>query len=196
MTTKGSKIKGWIKLEDYKKINFPDDCPFTGLKVNAYREYTVEDSSFLWRILGLLRWAQYITIQIPFHENGISQLKKIRNKAILKGLLIGFLIAVLTIILVAIISSITFYAYGRAELKTVGFFLTVIGGSIAGFSLFLGPLLMYYRAYNRSYPLYFKKKGGNIWVKVRNSDYRKKFIAINELNIIEDTAGNDAILDD
>jgi hypothetical protein len=196
MTTQGSHIKGWIKLADWKKVNFPDKCPFTGLKADTTEEYMIYNTSLFWKIMGILRWGQYILLNVPFHENGIRQLKKIRNKAIIKGFLIGLVVCIVSLILTATIMSITFYNFGRDELKSISLFLIPIGGSIAGFSLFLGPLLMYYRQYKRVYPLYFEKKGKNLWVKIRNNDYRRDFYLINELNVIADKNENDAILDD
>lgn len=196
MTTKGSKIKGWIKLEDYKKVNFPDKCPFTGLKADTTNEYMIYNTSFLWKIMGVLRWGQYILLDVPFHENGISQLKKIRNKAILKGFWIGLLVCVISLILTTSIMAVTFYSFGRDELKSISFLLIPIGGAIAGFSLFLGPILMYNREYKRSYPLYFDKKGKNLLVKIRNNEYRNEFFLINELNIIENKSENAEILND
>ncbi len=184
-----SKVKNWIKLEDWQKVNFPQVCPFTGLKPDTNKEYYIENTSVLWILLRLLRLTQYITIEVPFNLAGTNEIKKRRNKAILKGLTIGFAIAILALI-------IGVYLAVEAKSKQGYNLAIMISGCTFVASLVLGPVILATKEHNQSSPLYFKKKGKSLWISARNSDYRKKFILLNELNIMEATSTSDEILDD
>lgn len=67
-----AKPKGWIKVNDWRHVQFPDVCPFSGLKVDTTRVYVVENTSVFWIFMRLLRWGQYIKIDAPFNETGLK----------------------------------------------------------------------------------------------------------------------------
>jgi hypothetical protein len=189
MNTNVPKIKGWIKLADWKKVNYPTKCPYSGLKVDSSKEFIVYDTSILWNLLVILRVAQYITLTVPFHENGIRELRKRRVKAFFVGLGYGSIVAI-----IALVIGVYFAVEAESEIvERIG----IMGGGI-GFvaSLIIGPLIMLRKEDNKTCPLYFKKKGKKLWVKIRNNDYRNQFILLNELSIIEDKSENSEILDD
>ena len=174
----------WIKLNDWKKVHFPDVCPFSGLKATEKKEYTVFNSSVLWRIMWLLRLSQYIELNVPFSKQGIQEMKKQRRKAIIKGLLIGLIIAIVGLIIGVYIS-----VEAESELgKRLG---TIIGGCTFVFSLILGPFILDYRLQKRTSPLDFQKKDKHLWVKIRNEHYRKSFLILNDFMIIPNTTAQD-----
>jgi hypothetical protein len=176
MKTDASKIKGWIKLTDWKIVNYPTKCPYSGLKADTTKEFIVYDTSTLWNILVILRIAQYITLIVPFHENGIKELRKRRFKAFLKGLGYGAIVAIIALIL-----GVYFAVEAQSEIiERIG----IMGGGI-GFvaSLVIGPMIMLRKEDNKTCPLYFKKKGKKLWIKIRNENYRDQFIQLNELMV-------------
>jgi hypothetical protein len=171
----------WLKLNDWRKVHFPEVCPYTGLQPDTHREFVVDDSSWLWRGINVfLRFGQYITLQVPYHTNGIKELKKLRFKAVLKGLLIGLGVALL------------FMVGGVAlavEYRTDAFMnrMGIMGGGI-GFlvSLIAFPVWLDYRVRLSMDALRMRKKQSQLWVKIKNSDYRKKFIILNDFMLIPD----------
>lgn len=182
-------IRGWIKLGDGQRVNFPEICPFSGLKANTYKEYVVTNTSLLWILLRFVQIGQYMTIPVPFHENGVRELRKRRNKAILIGLGVGFIVAILAMVL-------SVYLMVESDSRRGYDLAMIIGGISFVGSLILGPVLFLYQEHRKSAPLYFRKKGKQLWVKVRNRDYRKMFFAINELNVVEDSGRNEDVIDD
>lgn len=179
----------WIKLNDWKKVHFPDVCPFSGLKATETKNYWVFNSSILWRIMWILRIGQYIELDVPFSTEGLLEMKSQRRKAIIKGLLIGLIIAIAGLIIGVYIS-----VEAESELgKRLG---TMIGGCTFVFSLILGPFILDYRLQKRSSPLEFQKKDKQLWVKIRNEHYRKTFLALNDfMQVPKSKAQENDILD-
>lgn len=143
----------WIKLNDWQKVQFPEVCPFSGLEPDTTKEYYIDDSSWLWKIIGVvLQFGQVITLPVPFHTNGIKNWRKLRTKAILRGLLIGFGGA-----LVLMFAGVFFAVEFRADkmLNRLG----IMGGGI-GFvaSMIAFPIWMDYRLQQKSAPLIMRKK--------------------------------------
>lgn len=138
------------------------------------------------RILQLL---QYIVINVPFSNEGIKEMKRQRRKAILKGLLIGAVFAIIGFVLGVYISV-------EATSKQVKDLGTILGGCSFVFSLILGPFIFDYQLQKRTSPIDFKKKDRELWVMIRNEDYKKRFLILNDFMRIPDSNfENDEILD-
>ena len=171
----------WIRLNNWKKVQFTDVCSFSGLPTGTCKEYTFFNTSLIWRILGVLQWGQYIDLNVPFSQEGLDQIKKLRKKAIIKGLLIGSVFSILGFIIGVYISV-------EAETKFIKNLGIIIGGCTFLFSLILVPVVALYILHLKTSPLYFRKKNKELWVKIRNNDYRKKFNILNDFMMI--SSGN------
>jgi hypothetical protein len=172
----------WTKITDYLAVQFPELCPFSGLKADAVKSYEVTDTSPLWVVMRFLRWYQSITIPVPFSEIGLLEMKKQRRKAALRGLLIGSVIAI-----AGVVGGITMAV--NAPTKPGYDTWIMVFGLVFVFSLILTPVLLVYRYHLKSGPLYFRKKGQQLWVKIRNDDYRKKFRIANLDSILSEDNG-------
>lgn len=170
----------WIKLSDWRKVHFPEVCPYSGLEPDRVKEYYVDDSSFLWRIINVVaRFGQYITLEVPFHSNGIKEWRKRRIKAILKGVLIGFLLG-----LVFIFGGIAFMVEVGREAVLEYRLGMMIGGIGFVACLILFPVWFDYKVQQAAAPVRMRKKRDQLWVKITNSDYRKKFLVLNDFMVI------------
>lgn len=179
----------WIKLNDWKKVHFPTVCPFSGLEATEKKDYYVYNSSILWMVMRILQLLQYIVLYVPFSKEGLKEMKKQRIKAILKGLLIGSVFAIAGFV-------IGVYVAVEGDTKQIKDLGIMIGGCTFVFSLILGPFIVDYRLQQRISPLEFQKKGQELWVKIRNEEYKKRFLILNDfMLILKTTEQDDQILD-
>jgi len=183
-----ARLKGWIKLQDSKRVVFPNECPYSGLKADTVKEYVVENTSAFWIFMRILRVGQYITLQVPFNDTGLKRLKKVRRKAMWVGLLMGAILAI-----GALFGSVAFMV--EADTKRARDIFMMIGGITFVFALILGPALWLWREHLNSGPLYFRKNGKQLWVKIRNANYKEQFLILNEHNLKEDNSSEEDILD-
>ena len=138
------------------------------------------------RILRLLR---YIVLYVPFSKEGLKEMKKQRIKAILKGLLTGSVFAIAGLV-------IGVYVAVEGDTKQIKDLGIIIGGCTFVFSLILGPVILDYRLQRRISPLEFQKKGQELWVKIRNEEYKKRFLILNDfMEIRKTTEQDEQILD-
>lgn len=179
----------WIKLNDWKKVHFPEVCPFSGLKAEETKDYYVYNTSVLWIVMRILQLLQYIVLPVPFSKEGLQEMKKQRRKAILKGLLIGSIFAIAGLVIGVYFSVEAATKQGR-DLRIM------IGGCTFAFSLILGPFILDYTLQRRISPLEFQKKDHELWVKIRNEDYKKRFLILNDFMLIsKNSEQDDQILD-
>jgi uncharacterized protein YacL len=183
------KTSTWIKLNNWKDVKFPEICPFSGLKTDTTKDYYVYNTSILWHVMRILQLLQYIVLPVPFSHEGLKEMKRQRTKAILKGLLIGAVFAIVGLVIGVYISV-------EAPTKQVKDLGTILGGCTFVFSLILGPFILDYQLQKKTAPLDFKKKDRELWVMIRNEDYKKRFLILNDFMRIADTNfENDEILD-
>lgn len=183
------KTTTWIKLNNWKEVKFPEVCPFSGLKTNTTKDYYVYNTSILWHLMRILQLLQYIVLHVPFSEEGLKEMKRQRRKAILKGLLVGAVFAIIGFVLGVYISV-------EATSKQVKDLGIMIGGCSFVFSLILGPFIFDYQLQKRTSPIDFKKKDRELWVMIRNEDYKKRFLILNDFMRIPDSNfETDEILD-
>ena len=179
----------WIKLNDWKKVHFPAVCPFSGLKACESKNYFVYNDSLLWKILWFFRVSQYIQLTVPWSEEGLNTIKTKRRKAILHGLALGAVIALLGLVFGVWMA----VEAANKQLYNVGI---IFGGCSFVFSLILFPIIFDYRVRLKLTPIYFKKKNEELWVKIINDDYRRRFLILNDfMQISEQSKMADEILD-
>lgn len=175
-------VNNWIKLNDWRKVHFPEVCPYSGLKPDMVKEYYVDDSSLLWRVINVVaRFGQYITLEVPFHSNAIKEWRKRRIKAILKGVLIGFLLG-----LVFLVAGIAFMVEVGREAVLEYRLGMMIGGIGFVLCLILFPVWFDYRLQQAAAPIIMRKKRDQLWVKITNGDYKNKFLILNDFMVIPD----------
>jgi hypothetical protein len=182
-------MNNWIKLNNWKKVQFPDVCSFSGLPAKEVKTFMIYNTSFLWRVLGVLQWGQYIELDVPFSQEALTEMKKQKRKVFVKGLLIGLVFALIGFVLGVYINVV-------AEAKFVNNLGIIIGGCSFVGSLILGPVIGLYKLHLSSSPLYFRKKNKELWVRIRNDNYKKQFVALNDFMIIPEASLQDSeILD-
>lgn len=180
----------WIKLHDWKQVEFPTTCPYNGEKTDSRKEHHVDNTSIFWIVLRVLGIGEYITLHVPYNSESLSDLKKKRMKAIWRGLGIGAIFAILGFVVgvwVMVESNDPHSMMYRLGM--------MLGGIVFLSSLILGPFIGVSRVKQKYSPLFFRKNGKELWVKVRSVSYRKSFVDINEENIKEDLSTNEQVLD-
>ncbi len=80
------------------------------------------------------------------------------------GAIVGFVIGV--------------YISVEATSKQVKDLGIMIGGCSIVFSLILGPFIFDYQLQKKTSPLDFKKKDRELWVMIRNEDYKIRFLSL------------------
>ncbi|WP_350287276.1 hypothetical protein [uncultured Croceitalea sp.] len=168
-------MKNWIKANNYKEVHFPLLCPYTEKEPDTTKRYVVSDDSLLMQIIGnILRFDRIIIFEIPYHSSGIKDYRKKQTKAIFRGLLWGALMAIAFMVLGVAIA----VQYRENQLiERIGI---IVGG--VGFvgNLIVFPIFHYIRSQKKIETIKFKNKSEELWVKIRNENYKKEFLRLNE----------------